>query len=898
MFPAPESDLPLALPTAGPTADLVARHATFVRALAQRLCRCDADADDLAQDTWVEALRRPPGAWTAPEERPEGWLVRVAQRLAGRRERGERRRSVRETTVARDARELAAPGTSLDHALVLRDVVDALVALDEDARRIVVARHFEGLELAALAAREGVATSTLKLRLAAAYERLRARLDDRAGGDRARWTRALLVATGGAPLTPPVTHAPSTPRSPGARPESPTHLTLPPRAASLVTSAAALRTLLVPAAAHLSSVQLFAMGLAFKVTAVAVVGALVATGLALRGGERGAAALTPTSSGAALVPTDVAALDAVSPRAERTATPRATDSAPEAPAPVDTRELSALATVEVLVTDLDGVPAANVEVLAAPWDAPLNRVGRTDERGALTLRWRPGYGDPRVLVALRSRGSFLGGLRVLDVPPGSVRALRVALDPALLPSAGGPTSRIVLTAKMDGSRLSAKPRVVEAYDALGVAMGSYEVAKLSRLADEAEGEVQRELRRGPLEADAERLAEGEVAFVAGSSEVLESVDVGARIEYLRYTSKLLEARVSTVGIMLDQGQDAPALVRGVVRDIAGLPAASARVTARRLGVDDAVPVTVVTDREGRYELRAPIGRTAIIAGTGPNPGSRTELELIQGDERTCDLTLDRGLALVGVAKSGEAPVAGAHVEATVTRGDERWLAIAVSDAEGRFVVPHCAAPSVDLDVFVPESEVPVPLATYAGVFAGMAPFGAQLDAAPTPRLVVPLRDGDPGAVAVGALRVHDDRGARVAQVPVRGAVGTPLELKLPYGFWWVSASAHGPHQGAPRRVELHRPPPDAPLSPTAEQPLDVGPTAAIALPAPPEGATWRVVRLLDGRVPCAVATSVAAAPAEDLEVPPGVYRVLALDAEGDLVRSVELTLKVGERAAL
>jgi hypothetical protein len=314
-------------------------------------------------------------------------------------------------------------------------------------------------------------------------------------------------------------------------------------------------------------------------------------------------------------------------------------------------------------------------------------------------------------------------------------------------------------------------------------------------------------------------------------------------------------------------------------------------------VDDATPVTAVTDREGRFELRAPLGRTAVVAGTGPNPGSRAEVVLVEGDERTCDLTLDRGLALFGVARSGAAPLAGAHIEASVTRGDERWLAIAVTDPEGRFVVPHCAATSVDLDVFVPESGVPVPLATFEGVGAGLEPFVANLDPAPPERLVVALHDGEPGAVAVGELRVHDDRGARVGRVPVQGEVGTPIDVPLPPGFWWLSALAHGPHQGALQRIELRRTPPDAPEAPPAEQPLDAGPTAALALPAPPEGATWRVERILPGRAPSVVAQALVGTFTVDLELPPGTYRVLAIDAEGALLRSLELSLKAGERAA-
>ncbi len=65
--------------------ELVTRHGAFVRGLARRLC--PSEADDLAQDTWLVALRRPTEAWRREEERPAGWLARVVWRLAGRRAR-------------------------------------------------------------------------------------------------------------------------------------------------------------------------------------------------------------------------------------------------------------------------------------------------------------------------------------------------------------------------------------------------------------------------------------------------------------------------------------------------------------------------------------------------------------------------------------------------------------------------------------------------------------------------------------------------------------------------------------------------------------------------------------------------------------------------------------------
>ena len=60
---------------------------------------------------------------------------------------------------------------------------------------------------------------------------------------------------------------------------------------------------------------------------------------------------------------------------------------------IASRELSPVETVEVLVTDLDGAPARGVEVLAAAWDGPLNRLGiRIPEGCRRACRRAPGHG--------------------------------------------------------------------------------------------------------------------------------------------------------------------------------------------------------------------------------------------------------------------------------------------------------------------------------------------------------------------------------------------------------------------------------------------------------------------------------------------------------------------------
>ena len=97
--------------------------------------------------------------------------------------------------------------SDLDLSLVLGELSSALQELEPDLRRVVIARHFEGLELAELARREGVGLTTVKARLKRAHGELRQTLD-RSDGGRQRWMLAL-VPLGQLPVpAPPIPASP------------------------------------------------------------------------------------------------------------------------------------------------------------------------------------------------------------------------------------------------------------------------------------------------------------------------------------------------------------------------------------------------------------------------------------------------------------------------------------------------------------------------------------------------------------------------------------------------------------------------------------------------------------------------------------------------------------------
>ncbi len=186
--------------------DELAAHAHWVRRLAQSLVHDETTAEDLVQDTWVAALRRPPDDRRALKS----WLARVVRTLAWKRQRratleldGSRtprgdRGAADDTrwieTVASPASGEAADGAALVERLELHRVLaEELSSIREPLRTTLLERYFEGLSAAEIAARSGVPAPTVRWRLQQGLEELRARLDRRFG-ERNTWMSALAFA--------------------------------------------------------------------------------------------------------------------------------------------------------------------------------------------------------------------------------------------------------------------------------------------------------------------------------------------------------------------------------------------------------------------------------------------------------------------------------------------------------------------------------------------------------------------------------------------------------------------------------------------------------------------------------------------------------------------------------
>jgi RNA polymerase sigma-70 factor (ECF subfamily) len=173
-----------------PIAELLA-HAEFVRGLARDLVRDPHLGDDLAQEAWLQTLRRPPQHGASLR----GWLATLVTSLFANHARAERRRRLREAA----AEPLPPADTAADVAAkeqVRQRLLAAVMRLDEPFRTAVLLRYHEELSPAQIARRLAIPVATVRTRVARGLERLRRQLDREHGDDRRAWVLPLCAWPG------------------------------------------------------------------------------------------------------------------------------------------------------------------------------------------------------------------------------------------------------------------------------------------------------------------------------------------------------------------------------------------------------------------------------------------------------------------------------------------------------------------------------------------------------------------------------------------------------------------------------------------------------------------------------------------------------------------------------
>jgi RNA polymerase sigma-70 factor (ECF subfamily) len=167
-------------------AEVYRRHGGTVHALAQRILGSDGRADDVTQDVFVELWRRPE-RYDPSRGSLRAFLVTVAHGRAVDVLRSESARAGREQ---RTARETAASGYDVENEvwdLAMADQLKlAISRLSDPERKAIELAYFNGHTYREVAALLGEPEGTIKSRIRAALQRLRAALVQ--GGAEPTWT--------------------------------------------------------------------------------------------------------------------------------------------------------------------------------------------------------------------------------------------------------------------------------------------------------------------------------------------------------------------------------------------------------------------------------------------------------------------------------------------------------------------------------------------------------------------------------------------------------------------------------------------------------------------------------------------------------------------------------------
>lgn len=172
-------------------------EADWLHRLARAMLR-DADrAHDVAQETLVVALSQP----AAAVHDRRAWLQTIAQRLAARLRRTERRRARREQEQGGGrAGHGEHEAATAERLRLHRQLCDAVLQLPEPYRTAVSLRFFDDLPPRAIARQTGTSAAIARQRVHRGLGLLRERFDA-ASGDRDAWTRAFVLAGFGAAST-------------------------------------------------------------------------------------------------------------------------------------------------------------------------------------------------------------------------------------------------------------------------------------------------------------------------------------------------------------------------------------------------------------------------------------------------------------------------------------------------------------------------------------------------------------------------------------------------------------------------------------------------------------------------------------------------------------------------
>jgi len=142
---------------------LVAVHGDRLLRSACLLCGDPVEAQDLVQETFLQALRSAPRF--AGRSSVYTWLHGILLNLTRHYHRDRYRIIYDEELAQSEMTEFEAPPSSLDHVVSSQALQTALRQLSEPHREVLVLRYFENMKIQELAAHLDVSPGTVKSRL-------------------------------------------------------------------------------------------------------------------------------------------------------------------------------------------------------------------------------------------------------------------------------------------------------------------------------------------------------------------------------------------------------------------------------------------------------------------------------------------------------------------------------------------------------------------------------------------------------------------------------------------------------------------------------------------------------------------------------------------------------------
>jgi RNA polymerase sigma-70 factor (ECF subfamily) len=813
----------------------------WVRRLARRLVADTSLADDIAQATWLAALRHPP----RHERNLRAWLGQLVVNTTRSTLRSERRRIVREDTWHRereressDGEELEPPEGAIARAELRAELAHLVKKLREPYRYTLVRVIQEDRTSSEVARELDLPESTVRSHVKRGLDMIRNELEKAHRGDERRgadhWLSALVfIAKEPLQGSPPIPSKPPKPAQ-SSEPSNP------------VEKVATGGAMLAASKAKVALAALLALALG--------------SFLWLRGGS-----IEARSAGGASELAGARPIDSSSSPVESTPTPSDRVAA-SAPAPTGAAAAPGVeeGTLRVALTwESNGSPASRVNVLVQQWaeNRSIDRDGITGEDGTVTIdHLAPGSAFVFVDRGGNARARIESGRESatkIAIPKGlELRGTVVDADFAPVPGAaiyltfdaGAQTNQVVTQSDSKGEFTidSVEPsRYVGARKSGfapshnhpvtvdGVASENARLVLLGpgggvggvvsrpdgapvahaevRIGVQGKESVQLLDHRSGLLATARRISTDEHGrFGADDLAVGENpitVDARGFAHYASSVNVRCDGKANVEIRLATQDADRDIDVQGIVSDSRGDPVSAGIVELRALDPDGGRNMwSARIGIDGSYRVAGvPPGKHRITADCG-DLGSFTETIEIGADKDTLwNATVARGLTLGGTAldEFGQ-PLAGWLISAQPTKfylKESEWAALmnppaewgrAKTDADGRFTLCNLFDDEWRVELRRPSdllSSVP------AAAIEARPPqqdlvLRAQPDAPPSSYLIGSVFDEDEGSILDANIELLE-RGAGFPRAVSDPKNGSFKIGPLPAGIYRVRVSAAG-----------------------------------------------------------------------------------------------------------